>query len=155
MKKIYKIIVIGAVLVAAVGAFYLKSKQGPQEGTNSAQTAQISSNENTQKSATQTTTETENKKLPKLIDLGAGKCIPCKMMAPILEKLKKEYADKFVVEFIDVWENPDEAKKYNIQVIPTQIFYDENGKELFRHIGFFSEEEILKKWQELGYKVAK
>ncbi|MGC8743095.1 MAG: thioredoxin family protein [Verrucomicrobiia bacterium] len=154
MKTIYKIIVILIVIVAASGAYYLKSKQGNRE-TSSAQSVQIAANEKTQQSASQTVTETKNKKLPKLIDLGAGKCIPCKMMAPILEKLKKEYADKFEVEFIDVWVNPDEAKKYNIQVIPTQIFYDENGKELFRHIGFFSEEEILKKWQELGVNVAK
>ncbi|MGB9603203.1 MAG: thioredoxin family protein [Limisphaerales bacterium] len=154
MKKIYKIIVVLIVIVAASGAYYLKSKQGSQE-TSGAKSNQIATNEKTEQSAAQTATETKNKKLPKLIDLGAGKCIPCKMMAPILEKLKKEYADKFEVEFIDVWINPAEAKKYNIQVIPTQIFYDENGKELFRHIGFFSEEEILKKWQELGVNVAK
>ena len=91
-----------------------------------------------------------NAKLPKLVDLGAGKCIPCKMMAPILAGLKKEYTGKMNVEFIDVWVNPDAAKPYGIEVIPTQIFYDANGKELFRHVGFFSKEEILNKWKELG-----
>ena len=154
MKKLYKIIVILVVLVAAFGAYYLKSKN-ERATTANAQTVQNSSQESKPQDATPVAQETKNKKLPKLIDLGAGKCIPCKMMAPILEKLKKEYLDKFEVVFIDVWENPDEAKKYNIQVIPTQIFYDENGKEVFRHIGFFSEEEILKKWQELGVNVAK
>ena len=93
------------------------------------------------------------KKLPKLLDLGAGKCIPCKKMAPILEELKKEYAGKLEVEFIDVWKDPDAAKKYGIQLIPTQIFYDAAGKELFRHEGFFGKEDILAKWKELGVKL--
>ena len=89
-------------------------------------------------------------KLPRLLDLGATKCIPCKMMAPILEELKKEYAGCLDVVFIDVWENQDAAKQYGIETIPTQIFFDANGKELFRHIGFFGKEDILAKWKELG-----
>ena len=93
--------------------------------------------------------------MPRLVDLGAGKCIPCKLMAPILEELKVEYADTFKVEFIDVWENPEEAKKYGIKLIPTQIFYDTSGKELFRHEGFFSREDILAKWQEFGVNIYK
>jgi thioredoxin 1 len=88
--------------------------------------------------------------VPRLVDLGASRCIPCKMMAPILEGLKKEYAGRMQVDFIDVWENPDAGKKYGIKMIPTQIFYDANGKELFRHEGFFAKEDILAKWKELG-----
>lgn len=88
--------------------------------------------------------------LPRLVDLGAGKCIPCKMMAPILEDLKKTYAGQLDVQFIDVWENPDAGKPYGIQVIPTQIFYDAAGKERFRHEGFFGREDILAKWKEFG-----
>ncbi|HCE44860.1 MAG TPA: thioredoxin [Lentisphaeria bacterium] len=91
--------------------------------------------------------------LPKLIDLGATQCIPCKKMAPILEELKKEYAGIFDVEFIDVWqkENAKKAEEYKIESIPTQVFLDANGKELWRHVGFFSKEEILAKWKELKY----
>lgn len=89
-------------------------------------------------------------KLPRLVDLGAGKCIPCKMMAPILEELKKEYAGRMQVDFIDVWLNPDAGKSYGVKAIPTQIFLDAQGKELFRHVGFFAKADILKKWQELG-----
>ena len=92
----------------------------------------------------------EAKKLPRLVDLGADKCIPCKMMAPILDEMKKDYAGTIDVEFIDVWKNPDKAKEYGISVIPTQIFYDASGKELFRHEGFFSKEDILNKWKEFG-----
>lgn len=92
------------------------------------------------------------KPLPKLLDLGADKCIPCRQMAPILAELKKEKADVFVTEFIDVWKNPDAGKQFGIDLIPTQIFFDATGKELFRHQGFFSKEDILAKWRELGVK---
>ncbi|MBU1356053.1 MAG: thioredoxin family protein [Candidatus Edwardsbacteria bacterium] len=94
-------------------------------------------------------------KIPKLVDLGASKCIPCKMMAPILEELEKEYKGKMDVVFIDVWKNPDEGSKYKVRVIPTQIFYSPEGKELFRHEGFYSKEDILAKWKELGYQLKK
>jgi thioredoxin 1 len=94
------------------------------------------------------------KPLPKLLDLGATKCIPCKKMAPILEELKKDYVGKMEVEFIDVWQNPDSAKKYGINLIPTQIFFDAAGKELFRHEGFYGKADILAKWNELGVKLA-
>ena len=93
--------------------------------------------------------------LPRLLDLGAGKCIPCKKMAPILGELKQEYAGVFDVVFIDVWENGAAAGQYGIEMIPTQIFFDASGKELFRHEGFYGKEEILSKWKELGIKVDK
>ncbi len=92
-------------------------------------------------------------KLPKLVDLGADKCIPCKMMAPVLADLKTNYVGQLEVEFIDVWKKPDAAKPYKIQLIPTQIFYDAKGKERFRHQGFFSKEDILAKWKELGVEL--
>lgn len=94
-------------------------------------------------------------KLPKLIDLGATKCIPCKMMAPILEELARDYKGQLEVQFIDVWENRGEAEKYGIRSIPTQIFYDANGKEFFRHEGFFAKEEILAKLKDHGIKLTK
>jgi thioredoxin 1 len=89
--------------------------------------------------------------VPRLVDLGADKCIPCKLMAPILEQLKKDFAVKLQVDFIDVWKNPTEAPKYGVKIIPTQIFFAPDGKELFRHEGFFSREDILGKWKELGF----
>jgi thioredoxin 1 len=97
----------------------------------------------------------EAKQLPRLVDLGADKCIPCKMMKPILDELKQEYKEQFQVVFIDVWKNPDKVKEYGISIIPTQIFYDASGKELFRHEGFFSKEDILGKWKEFGVELAK
>jgi len=88
--------------------------------------------------------------LPRLVDIGAGTCIPCKMMAPILEELKKEYAGKLIVEFIDVREDADAVGRYKIMLIPTQIFFDAAGTELFRHEGFMAKEDILAKWKERG-----
>jgi len=88
--------------------------------------------------------------LPRLLDLGADKCVPCKMMAPILEELKGTYAGTLTVEFIDVWKDPAAAQAYRIKVIPTQIFFSADGTELFRHEGFYSREDILAKWRELG-----
>jgi thioredoxin 1 len=90
--------------------------------------------------------------LPALIDLGADKCTPCKMMAPILEELRATYDGEFEVVFIDVWKEPEAAREYGVSVIPTQLFLDASGDELFRHQGFYSREEILAKWTELGYK---
>jgi thioredoxin 1 len=99
-----------------------------------------------------TTVAADAKKLPRLVDLGAKKCIPCKMMAPILDELKTEYAGKLDVEFIDVWEkeNADKAKAFGISTIPTQVFMGADGKELWRHEGFISKDGILEKWAELG-----
>ena len=89
---------------------------------------------------------------PLLLDLGADKCIPCKMMMPILEKLETAYAGQLEVQFIDVWKNRDAGAQYGIRSIPTQIFFDAEGKELFRHEGFFAREDILAKWKELGFE---
>lgn len=98
--------------------------------------------------------ETVAKKLPRLLDLGAEKCIPCKKLAPILAELEKEYKGVMDVEFVDVWEpeNKEIAMKYKIQSIPTQIYFDRDGKEIWRHVGFISKEELLAKWKELGYE---
>ena len=89
--------------------------------------------------------------LPRLLDLGADKCVPCKMMVPVLEGLKRDFAGVLTVEFIDVWKDPAAAQPYDVNMIPTQIFFAQDGKELFRHEGFFSRENILAKWRELGY----
>lgn len=102
-------------------------------------------------------TNETTEKLPLLLDLGAKKCIPCIKMAPILDNLKQEYSGIFNVEFIDVWksENVQKAKKYGISSIPTQIFFDKDGKEIWRHVGFISQKDILSKWNSLGYDFIK
>jgi len=91
--------------------------------------------------------------LPRLIEIGSKTCIPCKKMAPILAELSREYAGKLQVDFIDVAikENLPVAEQYKVQLIPTQLFLDGNGKELWRHEGFIAKDDILAKWAQLGY----
>ncbi len=87
-----------------------------------------------------------------MIDLGAKKCIPCKMMAPILEKMEKNYKGKAAIIFIDIWKNKDQAKKFGIRAIPTQIFFNKEGKEVYRHVGFMGETAIIKQLKKMGVK---
>ena len=143
MKTPAKIFILVAVAAAVVAAVVLKQNKTPATGDSKAQAGVSAANHTTPGPAV-------TAKLPRLVDLGAGKCIPCKMMKPILDDLKANYADHFTTVFIDVWENPDEGRKHGIEMIPTQIFYDEDGKERFRHVGFFGKEDILGKWKELG-----
>lgn len=97
--------------------------------------------------------ESPSAPLPRLVDLGADKCIPCKMMAPILDELSAEYKGQMEVVFIDVWKDRAAGQKYGIRAIPTQIFYAADGRELFRHTGFYPKAEILAKWKELGVEL--
>jgi thioredoxin 1 len=87
-----------------------------------------------------------------MIDLGAKKCIPCKMMAPIMEKMEKVYKGKAVIAFIDVWEHREQAQRFRIRAIPTQIFFDKNGKEVYRHVGFLAEKDIVAQLEKMGVK---
>lgn len=88
-----------------------------------------------------------------MIDLGAKKCIPCKMMAPILEKMEKKYKGKANIIFIDVWENRDQGKRFGIRAIPTQIFFNKEGKEIYRHVGFMGEKEITEQLKKMGVMI--
>lgn len=85
-----------------------------------------------------------------MVDLGAKKCIPCKMMAPIIEELTKEYQGRAGIVFIDVWENPGAGQQFGIRAIPTQIFYDAQGKEVTRHEGFMDKQSIVSTLTKLG-----
>jgi len=82
------------------------------------------------------------------IELGADKCIPCKAMQPVMREIAQEYKGTIQVVFYDVWKTPKYAKDYGIQMIPTQVFIDKNGEELFRHVGFFPKENIIKMLKE-------
>ena len=129
MSNVTRIIIVAVLGLAVCGVIILrKESRGLKQRTPTSPVAQD---------------DVHTKALPLLLDLGAGKCIPCKMMAPILEELKKEYAGSMKVEVVDVEEKPDIAEKYEVRIIPTQIFFDAAGKELFRHEGFYSKEDIL------------
>jgi thioredoxin len=85
-----------------------------------------------------------------MVDLGADSCIPCKMMMPILEKLEKVYRGKAAIVFIDVWKDKEPAKRFGIRAIPTQIFFDKEGKEIYRHTGFMGEADIVSQLKKMG-----
>jgi len=87
-----------------------------------------------------------------LVDFGSTGCVPCDMMAPILETLREKYKDKVNVLFIHVGEEPILASRYGVQSIPIQIFFDKTGKEFFRHVGFFPQDQIETKISEMGSK---
>jgi thioredoxin 1 len=87
-----------------------------------------------------------------IMELGATTCIPCKMMVPIMDELAKELQGKVDIQFVDVYKRGDLAQNYKIFAIPTQIFFDKSGKELFRHQGFYPKAEIMAKLKELGLK---
>jgi len=84
-----------------------------------------------------------------LVDFGSTGCVPCDMMAPILETLREKYNGKVNVLFIHVGEEPILASRYGVQSIPVQIFFDKTGKEVFRHVGFFPQEQIEGKLSEM------
>ncbi len=84
------------------------------------------------------------------IELGADRCIPCKAMQPIMHEIAQEYKGTIQVVFYDVWKNPKYAKNYGVQMIPTQVFIDKNGDEIFRHVGFYAKDEIIKMLKEKG-----
>jgi thiol-disulfide isomerase/thioredoxin len=87
-----------------------------------------------------------------LVDFGSTGCVPCDMMAPILVTLREKLKDKVNVLFIHVGEEPILASRYSVQSIPIQIFFDKTGKEFFRHVGFFPQDQIEKKLSEMGDK---
>ena len=89
---------------------------------------------------------------PTVIDLGARSCIPCKKMAPILEEMAATYQGKANILFIDVHEDRKAASSFGIQMIPTQIFFAANGKEVKRHVGFMDRPALLKELQAAGLK---
>lgn len=90
--------------------------------------------------------QTTSKPKVTFVELGSVRCVPCKQMQPVMRAIEKKYGEQVKVIFYDVWkpEQKSFADKYKIQLIPTQVFLDENGKEFFRHEGFYPEKEIDK-----------
>lgn len=77
-----------------------------------------------------------------VVDLGAGYCVPCKLMAPILKEVEREYRGRAAVVFVDVTQHETMARSMGIRAIPTQIFYDKAGKEVSRHEGFMDKKTL-------------
>ena len=85
--------------------------------------------------------------IPLIVDFGSNSCIPCKMIKPVLQEIAEEYKDKLNVLILDIHEYNDLAAEYGIMSIPTQIFFDKDGKAIGGHVGFMPKEafeEIIK-----------
>jgi thioredoxin 1 len=126
-----KYLILGALVVVVCGVMIAKNLKTHQQATGLADDTVI------------------GKGKPVLLELGSHSCVPCKKMMPILAELSTEQS-AFTVSFIDVWAAEEKSEQYNIELIPTQIFFDKDGAELFRHVGFYPKEDILKKWKEFG-----
>jgi thioredoxin 1 len=130
MNKTTRIIIVLTVVAVAVLALLAKQNKSTSPAVPVGAHAMAATADSPSANAIAGPAAVGKAKRPRLVDLGAGQCIPCKLMKPILDDLKANYADHFSTEFIDVWENPDAGKQYGIEVIPTQIFYNAEGKEL-------------------------
>jgi len=102
------------------------------------------------RSSTHAATSQSPDSLPRILELGADACVPCRKMVPVLDALEKEYQGRLEVQSIDVFKYPKMAEEYGVQSVPVQIFYDALNNELYRHEGFLAKEDILKKWRDLG-----
>ena len=87
---------------------------------------------------------------PTMAEFGASGCVPCDMMQPILENLRKKFPDRLNVLFVHVQEDPIMGARFGIQSIPVQVFFDKDGREVFRHTGFYAETEVLKQLTKMG-----
>lgn len=91
-------------------------------------------------------TKQEPKPLVTFLELGSANCIPCKMMKPVMKDVEEHYGAVVKVIFHDIAlpKNRFIASQYKIRVMPTQVFLDAEGKEFFRHEGFYPKDELIK-----------
>ncbi|MCJ7458884.1 MAG: thioredoxin family protein [candidate division Zixibacteria bacterium] len=145
MNNILKLLIILAIvfLIAGLIIFQGRDKASFKEGETSS-SEKISTNKDS--------LDVIAKNLPVLIDLGRGTCKACKMMLPILQELQEEYKGRAIIQIIDIRYDPEPARFYKIRLIPTQIFFDASGKEIYRHEGFMDKLSIEQKLQEIGVK---
>jgi len=150
MKAVKLVICLGFVVAAASASFAATCCGHSEKADASAVVKEQAV------AAVEVATEEVAVVMPKMIDFGSKECKACKAMEPVLEALMKNHADKFTTEFVDVWvpANGALAKSHGVSSIPTQVFFGADGKEIFRHTGFISEEQVLAKWQELGVTIA-
>ena len=91
-----------------------------------------------------------NSGIPLLVEFGRGTCVECNKMEPILDSVAAEYQDKLYVAKINVDDYYNLAIGSGIRAIPTQIFYDGNGKEIYRHVGFFAKKYVISQLKKMG-----
>lgn len=135
-KSVVAAVVIAAGVVAI--PLYLKSNGAPSAQAEPPPQSAVAAAEPT-------------KALPRFVDLGTTTCAPCKVMLGVMAELESKYPGAFVIEFVNVQERQAELQRYGVQIIPSQIFFAPDGRELYRHTGVFRANEIIAKWAELGF----
>lgn len=133
-----KIVVLAVLIVAIATAVALRQGRGP--------TSQVAASPESPATASSAPANG----VPRLLELGSETCIPCKAMQPVLAELRATYPGRLQVDFVDVRKQREVAERYAIEAIPTQIFFDSKGKERFRHVGFFSKDEIVTQFKAMG-----
>ena len=144
-------------LVIFLFIFGCENKKSGKQNTGAQETATGAAMPNNEVSSQTITANVTKKSKIKVtfVELGSVRCIPCKMMQPIMQEVEEKYGDEVKVIFYDVWtqEGRPYAEKYGIRAIPTQVFLDENGKEFFRHVGFFPREELFEVLKNKGINI--
>ncbi len=139
----WKIIIVIGLVVAVTAIIILKPRNVPP--ASSGLSTNVSNTDNPLEQAFKTGRVV-------LADFGRGICIPCKMMQPILEELAETYKGRAEILILDVNAEWEAAEKYDVKIIPTQIFFDKTGQEVWRHEGFLEKDKIIAKLVELGVK---
>ncbi len=136
---------ISVILFFITTIFVSACGQNPSQGEKAKTPGQVSTN----------TKDSEKKYKVTFIELGSVRCIPCQQMQPVMKSIETKYGKDVKVDFHDVWTDAGKpyGVKYGIEAIPTQVFLDENGKEYYRHVGYFPEEELVKVLQQKGVKL--
>ena len=151
MNKSLKAAILFAVVVGIAAAYFAGNRSQSQPARQSGEETENVDKTVDSKADNSDSGDQQAEKLPKMVELGSVGCIPCKMMEPVLEELETKYSESLEVEFIDIYKNEEKAAEYDFEHIPTQVFLAPDGGELFQHTGYFSTEQIIEKWKELGY----
>lgn len=144
-KKLFSVIVVFLIIICMI-IIVVKKNQKEEVSSNTYKDGfELLATENFDKE------EVLSKGYPTLLDIGGGECIPCKAMKPVLVQLNDEWQGKVIVKFIDYWKYPELGEQFNFSVIPTQFFYDEDGKLIETHQGQITKEEVIDIFKEMGY----
>lgn len=145
-KRIFNLVVVLLIVIGMIIIIVVKKNQKEEVNSNNYKEGfELLATEDFNKD------EVLSKGYPALLDIGGGECIPCKAMKPVLVQLNDEWQGKVIVKFIDYWKYPDLGEQFNFSVIPTQFFYDEDGKLYKTHQGQITKEEATEIFKEMGY----
>lgn len=148
-----KLIITALIVVVAIFSALIYAGSRPKQ----VETTAIVSESSPATVNTEVKQTAEKKYKVTFIELGSVRCIPCKAMVPIMKEVEEKFGNEVKVIFHDVWTAAGQpyAEKYKIFGIPTQVFLDAEGKEFFRHSGFFPKPELFEVLKKQGVKVDK